>query len=141
MNEIHHYSPQRSTTGKVEGSEPPGMGLVRDGTSCGDNLVCLFEPLAKFRFPVVHVTARRYDKTDYAKFRAARTGWVFVAKRTCLLSIYAPVLATTGTERCKKSRKLRCTARLDLRVSDLRKPDMHESLPAYRQGQMSQQSQ
>lgn len=29
----------RSTTGTVEGSEMPGMGLVRDGTWCGDNLV------------------------------------------------------------------------------------------------------
>lgn len=32
----------RSTTGKVEGSEMPSWGLVRDGTSCGDNLVRYF---------------------------------------------------------------------------------------------------
>jgi len=29
----------RATTGKVEGTDMPGWGLVRDGTSCGDNLV------------------------------------------------------------------------------------------------------
>lgn len=29
----------RATSGKVEGKDVPGMGLVRDGTSCGDNLV------------------------------------------------------------------------------------------------------
>ncbi|KAK0160523.1 hypothetical protein PV328_007925 [Microctonus aethiopoides] len=30
----------KATSGKVEGKEVPVMGLVRDGTSCGDNLVC-----------------------------------------------------------------------------------------------------
>ncbi|KMQ97432.1 adam 11 [Lasius niger] len=30
----------KATTGRVEGSDIPGMGLVRDGTSCGDNLAC-----------------------------------------------------------------------------------------------------
>ncbi|XP_014610805.1 PREDICTED: disintegrin and metalloproteinase domain-containing protein 11 isoform X11 [Polistes canadensis] len=29
------------TTGKVEGSDMPSWGLVRDGTSCGDNLICV----------------------------------------------------------------------------------------------------
>ncbi|XP_034951684.1 disintegrin and metalloproteinase domain-containing protein 9 isoform X4 [Chelonus insularis] len=28
-------------TSKVEGLEVPGMGLVRDGTSCGENLICI----------------------------------------------------------------------------------------------------
>lgn len=28
----------RATTGKVEGAEMPGLGLVRDGTACGENM-------------------------------------------------------------------------------------------------------
>ncbi|XP_067216358.1 disintegrin and metalloproteinase domain-containing protein 12 isoform X13 [Linepithema humile] len=31
----------KATTGKVEGTDMPGWGLVRDGTSCGDNLICV----------------------------------------------------------------------------------------------------
>ncbi|XP_020279213.1 disintegrin and metalloproteinase domain-containing protein 11 isoform X2 [Pseudomyrmex gracilis] len=31
----------KATRGKVEGSDMPGWGLVRDGTSCGDNLICI----------------------------------------------------------------------------------------------------
>ncbi|XP_043283238.1 disintegrin and metalloproteinase domain-containing protein 11 isoform X3 [Venturia canescens] len=30
----------KAITGRLEGSEVPAMGLVRDGTSCGDNLIC-----------------------------------------------------------------------------------------------------
>lgn len=39
---LHQLFPvrfSRATRGKVEGSDMPGWGLVRDGTSCGDNLV------------------------------------------------------------------------------------------------------
>ncbi|XP_011306245.1 disintegrin and metalloproteinase domain-containing protein 9 isoform X7 [Fopius arisanus] len=31
----------KATSGKVEGKDVPGMGLVHDGTSCGENLVCV----------------------------------------------------------------------------------------------------
>ncbi|XP_063983503.1 disintegrin and metalloproteinase domain-containing protein 33 isoform X5 [Diachasmimorpha longicaudata] len=31
----------KATSGKVEGKDLPGMGLVHDGTSCGDNLICV----------------------------------------------------------------------------------------------------
>ncbi|XP_051167974.1 disintegrin and metalloproteinase domain-containing protein 33 isoform X2 [Leptopilina boulardi] len=31
----------KATTARVEGAEMPELGLVRDGTPCGDNLICL----------------------------------------------------------------------------------------------------
>jgi len=39
INQLFRFA--RATTGRVEGSDMPGMGLVRDGTSCGDNLVII----------------------------------------------------------------------------------------------------
>lgn len=42
INQLFRFT--RATTGRVEGSDMPGMGLVRDGTSCGDNLVIIIIP-------------------------------------------------------------------------------------------------
>lgn len=39
LNQLFLFA--RATNGRVEGSDIPGMGLVRDGTSCGDNLVII----------------------------------------------------------------------------------------------------
>ncbi|CAK9826956.1 Disintegrin and metalloproteinase domain-containing protein 11 [Anthophora retusa] len=42
----------KSTTGKVEKSETPDMGLVLDGTSCGDNSVCVNQTCTSL-FPLI----------------------------------------------------------------------------------------
>ncbi|KZC09204.1 Disintegrin and metalloproteinase domain-containing protein 11 [Dufourea novaeangliae] len=42
----------KSTSGKTDGSDTPGMGLVRDGTSCGDNLVCINQTCTSL-FPLI----------------------------------------------------------------------------------------
>ncbi|XP_026673675.1 disintegrin and metalloproteinase domain-containing protein 12 isoform X5 [Ceratina calcarata] len=42
----------KSTAGKVEGSELPGMGLVHDGTSCGNNSICVNQTCIN-RFPLI----------------------------------------------------------------------------------------
>jgi len=39
LNQLFRFA--RATNGRVEGSDIPGNGLVRDGTSCGDNLVII----------------------------------------------------------------------------------------------------
>ncbi|XP_076377687.1 disintegrin and metalloproteinase domain-containing protein mind-meld isoform X4 [Megalopta genalis] len=42
----------RMTNGKVDGSEVPSMGLVRDGTSCGNNSVCVNQTCTS-HFPLI----------------------------------------------------------------------------------------
>ncbi|XP_078041038.1 disintegrin and metalloproteinase domain-containing protein mind-meld isoform X3 [Augochlora pura] len=42
----------KMTNGKVDGSEVPSMGLVRDGTSCGNNLVCVNQTCTS-HFPLI----------------------------------------------------------------------------------------
>ncbi|XP_017787507.1 PREDICTED: uncharacterized protein LOC108570212 isoform X3 [Habropoda laboriosa] len=51
----------KSTTGRIEGSEMPGMGLVRDGTICGTNMICVnqtcmngLQPSGKDKCPTNH---------------------------------------------------------------------------------------
>jgi len=47
LNQLFLFA--RATNGRVEGSDIPGMGLVRDGTSCGDNLVIIMTHLTLIR--------------------------------------------------------------------------------------------